>query len=174
MSKTRFLLLAVIAMAIIIVASNILVEIPVNDWLTWGALSYPFAFLITDLTNRHSGAGTARKVVYAGFAVGIVASLFFADARIALASGSAFLIAQLIDVSVFNRLRAQIWWVAPLVSSILGTVLDTYIFFGLAFAGTGEPWWQWATGDLAVKWAVALVALIPYALFASRQRGVSA
>ena len=152
-------------MAVVIIASNILVSIPINDWLVWGALTYPLAFLVTDLTNRHFGAKSARTVVYAGFAIGVAASLYFADPRIALASGTAFLVAQLCDVTVFDKLRAGIWWIAPLVSSALSTILDTGLFFGLAFAGSGEPWMQWAVGDLMVKWAVAMAALIPYRVF---------
>lgn len=161
----KHLVLPVVAMAIIIVASNILVEIPINDWLVWGALTYPLAFLVTDLTNRFFGSSDARKVVLTGFAVGVVASFVFADARIALASGTAFLVAQLCDVSVFDRLRQQVWWIAPLLSSALSTLLDTGLFFGLAFAGTGDPWMTWAVGDLMVKWAVALLALVPYRVF---------
>ncbi len=174
MNARSSLILAIAAMAFVIVISNILVKIPINDWLTWGALSYPIAFLVTDLTNRYYGASKARIVVYAGFAVGVMASLYFADPRIALASGSAFLVAQLCDVSVFDKLRQKQWWVAPFASSVLGTVLDTFLFFGLAFAGTGNPWLQWATGDLGVKWAVALVALIPYSIFVGRSKMVSA
>jgi len=163
----RFPWLAVLAMAIVIVASNFLADIPVNDWLVWGALTYPFAFLVTDLVNRFHGAAIARQVVYFGFAIGVVLSLLLADTRIAIASGSAFLCAQLLDVFVFDRLRNRSWWVAPGVSSAISTVVDTLLFFVLAFAGTGNPWWQWATGDLGVKWAVALLALIPYRLLAS-------
>ncbi|MEE9320455.1 MAG: queuosine precursor transporter [Granulosicoccus sp.] len=163
----RFPWLAVLAMAVVIVASNFLVDIPINDWLVWGALTYPFAFLVTDLVNRSHGAATARQVVYSGFAIGVVLSLFLADVRIAIASGTAFLCAQLLDVYVFDRLRNRSWWVAPGISSAISTVIDTLLFFALAFAGTGGPWLQWATGDLGVKWAVALLALIPYRLLAS-------
>lgn len=161
------------AMAVILVASNILVAIPINDWLVWGTLTYPFAFLVTDLTNRHFGAAAARKIIYVGFVVGVIASLYFADPRIAVASGLAFLIAQLCDVSIFDRLRQTRWWVAPLASSVFSTVLDTFLFFFLAFVASGQPWMQWATTDLLVKWLVALVALIPYRLF-SASRAVSA
>lgn len=169
MSLNRHLLIAVLAMAVVIVASNILVTHPINDWLTWGAITYPFAFLITDIGNRVHGAAFARKVVLAGFVTGVVASLVLADPRIAVASGTAFLVAQLVDVSVFDRLRGRSWWSAPFFSSVVGSVLDTYLFFALAFAGSGDPWLSWATGDLGVKWAVALLALLPYAaLFARR------
>ena len=155
-------------MAIIIVASNILVAVPINSWLTWGTLTFPFAFLVTDLVNRYYGVEKARLVVYAGFVVGVIASLIFADVRIALASGTAFLISQLLDVSVFDKLRAKTWWVAPFISSSMSTVLDTFLFYALAFVGTGALWHQWAIGDLGVKWIVALVALIPYAMFVRR------
>jgi len=161
-------------MAVIIVASNILVEIPINTFLVWGTLTFPLAFLVTDLTNRRRGAAAARFVVYCGFAVGIAASLYFADTRVALASGTAFLIAQLFDVSVFDRLREQSWWIAPLVSSILSTVLDTLLFFTLAFYGTGAPWTGWIVGEIGVKWAVALLALGPYSLFISRRTATQA
>jgi len=155
-------------MAVVIVSSNFLVEIPINDWLVWGALTYPFAFLVTDLVNRTKGAETARLVVYAGFAIGVVLSLVLATPRIAMASGVAFLIAQLLDVSIFSYLRRAAWWMAPGISSVVSTVVDTGLFFALAFVGSGEPWWQWATGDLGVKWAVALLALLPYRLLTSR------
>ena len=166
--SVKKLLLPVIAMAVILVASNILVAIPINDWLVWGTLTYPFAFLVTDLTNRHFGAAAARKIIYFGFVIGIAASLYFADPRIAAASGIAFLIAQLCDVSIFDRLRETQWWIAPLASSVFSTVLDTFLFFFLAFVASGQPWMQWATTDLMVKWLVALAALIPYRLLSSR------
>ena len=169
MQFKRNLLIPIVLMALVILASNILVNILINDWLTWGAITYPFAFLITDLTNRRFGAKDARTVVFAGFAVGVAASLYFADPRIAMASGTAFLVAQLIDVSVFDKLRQKQWWVAPFASSVLGSVLDTYLFFGLAFFATEVPWVQLATGDLGVKWAVALLALIPYAVIGGRK-----
>ena len=153
---------AMVAMAVLIVASNILVEIPINDWLTWGALTYPVCFLVTDVTNRRLGASSARQIVYAGFAVGALMSLVFADMRIAVASGSAFLIAQLLDVAIFDRLRRQTWWQAPLASSLVGSAVDTALFFSLAFAFTGLPWMTWAVGDFGVKVAVALVMLVPF------------
>ena len=162
------LLPSIAAMAVIVVASNILVQYPftafgLGDILTWGAFSYPFAFLVTDLTNRWFGPAKTRLVVCVGFALAVVLSLVFADPRIALASGSAFLSAQLLDVTVFNRLRAGSWWRAPLVSSSVGSALDTAVFFSLAFAGTGLPWQTWALGDFAVKMLIALASLLPYA-----------
>lgn len=163
-AQIKSLWLPVMSMALVIVASNVLMAYPINDWLVWGALTYPLAFLVTDMTNRQLGAVSARTVVYVGFVIGVLASLYFAEIRIALASGTAFLIAQLLDISVFNWLRRQFWWVAPLVSSVLSTVIDTVLFYGLAFYGTAQPWFAWATGDLGIKWLVAVLALIPYGL----------
>jgi len=165
---------AVAAMTLIVVASNILVQYPVNDWLTWGAFTYPLAFLVTDLANRRLGPAAARRVVYVGFALAVLCSAVLATPRIALASGTAFLVAQLLDVVVFDRLRRGIWWRAPLVSSVLGSTIDTVLFFTLAFAATGLPWIGWATGDLAVKFAVALVMLIPFRLLMGGRDAVAA
>ena len=151
-----------LAMTVIVVASNILVQLPVNDWLTWGAFTYPVAFLVTDLANRRLGPGPARRVVCLGFALAVLCSILLATPRIALASGTAFLAAQLLDVSVFDRLRRGRWWRAPLVSSTVASVLDTALFFTLAFAGTGLPWIGWGIGDLGVKLAVALAMLLPF------------
>lgn len=159
-----FIATGVIAMTTIVAASNFLVQFPVNDWLTWGAVTYPVAFLITDLTNRRLGTRSARRLVYIGFALAVVLSVMLATPRIAVASGSAFLAAQLLDIYVFDRLRERRWWQAPLLSSLLGSILDTAMFFSLAFAGTGMPWMTWAIGDLAVKLGVALVMLIPFRL----------
>lgn len=156
--------IGIVAMTVIVAASNVLVQYPINDWITWGALSYPVAFLVTDLTNRRLGPRAARRVVYVGFALAVVLSVYLATARIALASGTAFLVAQLLDVYVFDRLRRQAWYLAPLVSSVLGSVVDTALFFTLAFAGSGAPWVTWAAGDLGVKLGVALVMLIPFRL----------
>lgn len=160
----RAISIGVIAMAVVVAASNVLVQYPINDWLTWGALTYPVAFLITDLTNRRLGVRAARRVVYVGFGLAVALSIYLATPRIAVASGSAFLIAQLLDVHVFDRLREREWWLAPLVSSVLGSVLDTVLFFSLAFLGTGLPWITWAAGDLGVKLGVALCMLIPFRL----------
>ncbi|WP_299437043.1 queuosine precursor transporter [uncultured Rhodospira sp.] len=167
------LVLPVAAMAVVVVASNILVGYPINDWLTWGALTYPVAFLVTDLTNRRFGPARARRVVYVGFALAVVLSIVLATPRIALASGTAFLLAQTLDVRVFDRLRERVWWLPPLVSSFLGSALDTVVFFSLAFAGTGLPWIGWATGDFAVKIAVAL-ALLPAFRLLARAPGLAA
>ena len=156
------LLLAITAMTVVVVASNILVQYPINDWLTWGAFTYPVAFLVTDLSNRWLGPARARRVVYAGFAIAVVLSVALATPRIAIASGTAFLCAQLLDVAIFDRLRRQAWWRAPLLSSLFGSSLDTALFFAIAFAATGLPWVTWALGDLAVKLAVAALMLAPY------------
>ncbi|WP_181704537.1 VUT family protein [Chthonobacter rhizosphaerae] len=164
----RRLVPSIVAMAVIVIASNILVQYPVTAFglgeiLTYGAFTYPFAFLVTDLTNRWFGPAKTRLVVCVGFAIAVALSLVLADPRIAIASGAAFLSAQLIDVTLFNRLRAGTWWRAPLVSSTVGSALDTAVFFSLAFAGTDVPWVSLALGDFAVKMAMALVSLIPYA-----------
>ncbi len=160
-------------MALVVGASNYLVSIPINDWLVWGALTYPLAFLVNDLVNRFYGASIARRVVYVGFAVGVALSLSVEgiEQRVAIASGTAFLVAQLLDVAIFDRLRSQRWWIAPSVSSALSTIVDTVLFFGIAFAGTGLPWQQWATGDLAVKWGVAAVSVVVYGAVSVRFSG---
>ena len=158
----RGVLLGIAAMAVIVTASNVLVQYPINDWLTWGALTYPVAFLVTDLVNRTLGPAAARRVIYVGFAFAVVLSILLATPRIALASGSAFLVAQLLDVFVFDRLRHRTWWQAPLVSSTFGSAVDTALFFSLAFAGTTVPWVTLGLGDFAVKMALALLMLIPF------------
>ncbi|MEQ8396483.1 VUT family protein [Thalassobaculum sp.] len=150
------------AMGLVVLVSNIAVGYPINDWLTWGALTYPLAFLVTDLTNRILGAAPARRVVYVGFAVGVLLSIVFADLRIALASGSAFLLAQLLDIWIFDRLRRQSWWKAPIVSSLIASALDTAVFFTAAFAFTALPWVTWALGDYAAKLAMAALLLAPF------------
>lgn len=182
----------VAAMAVVVAASNVLVQYPLpwfglSELLTFGAFTYPLAFLVTDLTNRRFGPRAARRVVMVGFAVAVVLSVFLASPRIAVASGSAFLVAQLLDVSVFDALRRRAWWQAPLVSSVLGSLVDTLIFFGLAFAarfawldtgfgledgslafpvewfGREVPLWvSLAFGDLMVKLAMAVAMLAPY------------
>jgi uncharacterized PurR-regulated membrane protein YhhQ (DUF165 family) len=164
----KAIIFGVLAMAVTVVASNILVEYPLPgvlaDWLTYGAFTYPVAFLVTDLTNRARGAAAARVVVLAGFALAVVLSLIFADTRIAIASGSAFLIAQMLDVTVFDKLRRASWWKAPLISSGIGSAVDTALFFSIAFAGTGLPWDTWAMGDFAAKVIMALTCLAPFRL----------
>ena len=154
----------VLAMTAIVALSNYAVQFPINDWLTWGALTYPVAFLVTDLTNRTLGPRSARIVIAAGFVLAVILSVWLATPRIALASGVAFLVAQLLDVAVFNRLRAGVWWRAPLASSTLGSVVDTALFFSIAFAATGLPWITWAIGDFGVKMLMAALLLLPFRL----------
>lgn len=151
-----------LAMAGVVGASNWLVQYPINDYLTWGAFSYPVAYLVTDVCNRCFGPRRAREVAFVGFAVGLTLSFWLAMPRIALASGSAFLVSQLLDVAVFNRLRRGIWWKAPLWGSVAASIIDTALFFSLAFHGTGVPWLPLASGDLAVKLVMAVLLLAPY------------
>ena len=174
------LILPALAMTFVVVASNILVQYPfeplgLGDYLTWGAFTYPVAFLVTDLTNRRYGAGMARRLVAVGFVIALALSIWLATPRIALASGTAFLVGQLLDITVFNRFRRQSWWRAPLIGSVFGSVIDTALFFSLAFAGDVEmsgpvdfmglslPLWQsLAICDFLVKMLLALLALVPY------------
>lgn len=152
----------ILAMAFVVVLSNWAVQFPINDWLTWGAFTYPVVFLVTDLTNRALGPAAARRVAWAGFAVAVALSLLLAPWRIAVASGTAFIVAQWLDIGAFNRLRRMSWWQAPLIGSLIASVIDTAIFFFLAFAGTEMNWLALATGDLAMKWLMAVVLLAPY------------
>ena len=175
MSKS-FLLLSFL-MGVVVLSSNYLVQFPINYYglneiLTYGAFSYPIAFLITDLANRSYGKRVARKIVYFGFVLGIgftvLFSTDFADLisiRIAIGSGIAFLTAQLLDVQIFDRLRKKEWFVAPLTSSMIGSTIDTFLFFSISFYGTGVPWVTLSLGDLIVKVIVALIMLIPFRLF---------
>ena len=200
---TRAHIPGILAMAAIVVASNILVQFLFGQWLTWGAFTYPLAFLVTDLTNRIYGAGPARKVVFAGFLTGVVCSLIgtqimgefgpLVTLRIALGSGIAFLTAQLLDVAIFDRLRGQAWWQAPLASTLVGSTVDTALFFTIAFsaglsfvepandvswaneilpilgAGPEAPLWaSLAIADWAVKLSLALIALVPFRLIVAR------
>lgn len=195
MQANRFVIIYALMMATIVVSSNFLVQFPLSgsiagislgDILTWGAFTYPVAFLVTDLTNRQFGPSVARRVVFVGFIAGVLLSLVTAPQRIAIASGSAFLIGQLLDISVFNRLRRQSWWQAPLAGSLAGSALDTILFFSFAFAplfvvfGPNDPfaielapvlgifsaeaprWVSWALGDFAAKITVGIVMLLPY------------
>ncbi|MGE0423787.1 MAG: VUT family protein [Reyranellaceae bacterium] len=167
---SRGMALAIAAMVAVVAAANYTVQFPVNAWLTWGALIYPVTFLVTDLANRAFGPGRARRMVYAGFVVGVVLSGVLAPWRIALASGIAFLVGQLLDIHVFDRLRRASWWKAPFVGSALGSVVDTAMFFGIAFIGVmpllpqaqGPSVTTLSLGDLAVKLALALVFLAPF------------
>ena len=167
----RPIILPALAMAAIVLVSNLLVQFPLNAWLTWGAFSYPVAYLVTDVCNRVTGPVLARRVAWIGFAVGLTCSALLAPVRIAAASGSAFIVSQLLDVAVFNRLRKLSWWKAPLFGSITASVVDTAIFFSLAFAGTPVAWLPLATGDLAAKLMMALVLLLPYRALVQRLAG---
>ena len=163
-------------MGAVVLASNYLVQFPIKYYgleeiLTFGAFSYPIAFLITDLANRSFGKIVARKIVYIGFAIGISFTLLFStnftdliSIRIAIGSGTAFLVAQLLDVQIFDKLRKKEWFVAPLTSSLIGSTIDTFIFFSISFYGTGIPWITLSLGDLSVKIFVALMMLIPFRL----------
>lgn len=186
----RPLILPVALMTLIVVVSNISVQHPVrlfglDQHLTWGAIIYPISFLVTDLTNRRYGAGVARRLVIVGFIVAVALSAILATPRIALASGTAFLVGQLLDVTVFNRLRSLSWWRAPLLASLAGSVIDTALFFSLAFAGVAAMsvviptmvgpaplWVNLAIWDGIVKIVVALLALLPYGALLSVVRPV--
>lgn len=150
------------AMAAVVALSNWLVQFPINAWLTWGAFSYPIAYLVTDVCNRCHGPRHARAIAVLGFAVGFGLSLWLANLQIATASGTAFLVSQLLDVAVFNRLRRAAWWKAPLLGSLAASVIDTAIFFSMAFHGTDVEWLPLAGGDLGVKWLMAALLLAPY------------
>ena len=170
-----FLLLSLI-MGVVVLSSNYLVQFPIKYYnleeiLTYGAFTYPIAFLITDLANRSYGKYIARKIVYIGFAIGISFTLLFStnftdliSVRIAIGSGTAFLVAQLIDVQIFDKLREKRWFVAPLTSSFIGSTVDTFLFFSISFYGTGIPWFSLSIGDLMVKIFIALIMLIPFRL----------
>jgi queuosine precursor transporter len=174
MSKV-FLLLSFL-MGVIVLLSNYLVQFPVQYYelekvLTYGAFSYPVAFLITDLANRSYGKIIARKIVYVGFVIGILFTILFStnftdliSIRIAIGSGLAFLVAQLLDVQIFDRLRKKKWYVAPLTSSLIGSTVDTFLFFSVSFYGTEVPWVTLSFGDLTIKVFVALIMLIPFKL----------
>ena len=174
MNKLFFLLS--LTMGVVVLASNYLVQFPIKYYgleeiLTYGAFSYPIAFLITDLANRSYGKLIARNIVYIGFIIGISFTLLFStnfadliSIRIAIGSGTAFLVAQLLDVQVFDRLRRKTWFVAPLFSSLIGSTVDTFLFFSISFYGTGVPWITLSLGDLGVKIFIALIMLVPFRL----------
>jgi len=183
--KNKFFFILAFLMALVVTLSNYLVQFPVNylgfqDLLTYGAFSYPVAFLITDLSNRRYGKNTAKKIVYLGFALGVFITLYFStnyadliSIRIAIGSGTAFLVAQLIDVNIFDKLRNKIWFAAPLVSSLIGSSIDTFLFFSISFYGTGVNWVTLSFGDLFVKIFVALMMLIPFRLLLSYVQEIS-
>ena len=175
-----------ILMGVVVLSSNYLVQFPINYYglseiLTYGAFSYPVAFLITDLANRFYGKFVARKIVYFGFFIGIIFTLLFStdfadliSVRIAIGSGVAFITAQLLDILIFDRLRKKEWFIAPLTSSLIGSTVDTFLFFSISFYGTGIPWITLSLGDLMVKIFVALIMLIPFRLLLGTLKTVKA
>ena len=172
----RLLLLLPVLMGVVVLSSNYLVQFPIKyygleELLTYGAFTYPIAFLITDLANRSYGKLVARKIVYIGFIIGISFTLFFTtnfsdliSVRIAIGSGTAFIVSQLLDVQIFDKLREKEWFVAPLTSSFIGSAVDTFLFFSISFYGTGIAWVTLSVGDLSVKIFVTLLMLIPFRL----------
>ena len=183
--ENRFFFILAFSMALVVALSNYLVQFPVKyiglqDLLTYGAFSYPVAFLITDLSNRRYGKNTAKKIVYLGFALGVFLTFYFStnysdliSIRIVIGSGTAFLVAQLIDVNIFDKLRNKIWFAAPLTSSLIGSTIDTFLFFSISFYGTGINWITLSFGDLFVKIFVALAMLIPFRLLLSHVQETS-
>ena len=177
--KNRLFFILAFSMGSIVALSNYLVQFPITymnleEIFTYGAFSYPVAFLITDLANRRYGKEIARKIVYIGFVLGLFLTLYFStdfsnliSKRIAIGSGIAFLTAQLLDVQVFDKLRKKVWFVAPFISSLIGSVIDTFLFFSIAFYGTGINWITLSFGDLFVKIFVAIIMLIPFKLLLS-------
>jgi uncharacterized PurR-regulated membrane protein YhhQ (DUF165 family) len=157
-----------VAMTVVIVVSNFAVQFTINDWLTWGAFTYPFVFLVADLTNRAVGAHAARRVAWLGLLPAVLLSVWFANWHIALASGTAFILSQWMDISVFNRWRSQSWWKAPFMGSMVASVVDTLVFFSIAFYGSEMNWLMLAAGDLAMKWLMAVLLLAPYRLMLPR------
>jgi uncharacterized integral membrane protein (TIGR00697 family) len=178
--KYNFFFILASLMALVVALSNYLVQFPVNymglqDLLTYGAFSYPVAFLISDLSNRKYGPNSAKKIVYIGFLFGIFLTFYFStnysdliSIRIAIGSGTAFLVAQLIDINIFHRLRKKIWFAAPLISSLIGSVIDTFLFFFISFYKTGVNWISLSFGDLLVKIFAALLMLVPFRLLLLR------
>ena len=172
----KSLILLSFLMGVVVLSSNYLVQFPLNYYglneiLTYGAFSYPIAFLITDISNRFYGKIYAKKIVYIGFTIGICFTVLFStnftdliSIRIAIGSGTAFIVAQLIDVQIFDKLRKKKWFIAPLTSSLIGSTIDTFLFFSIAFYATGIPWFTLSLGDLTVKIFVALILLIPFRL----------
>jgi uncharacterized integral membrane protein (TIGR00697 family) len=171
-------------MGVVVLTSNYLVQFPIKHYgleeiLTYGALSYPIAFLITDLANRSYGKEVARKIVYIGFALGLSFTLLFStnfadliSIRIVIGSGTAFLVAQLLDVQIFDNLRKKTWYIAPLTSSIFGSTVDTFLFFSISFYATGVPWITLSLGDLTIKILITLLMLIPFRLLLKKFKPV--
>ena len=174
--KNKIFFILAFCMALVVVLSNYFVQFPVKYFglenvLTYGAFTYPIAFLITDLSNRRYGKSRAKKIVYLGFSLGVFLTFYFStnysdivSIRIAFGSGIAFIVSQLIDVSIFDKLRKKIWFAAPLVSSLIGSIIDTFLFFSISFYGTGINWITLSLGDLFVKISVSLLMLIPFRL----------
>ena len=183
--ENRLFFILAAFMAIVVVISNYLVQFPIKyfnleNLLTYGAFSYPIAFLITDLSNRRYGKDTAKKIVYLGFGLGVFLTFYFStnysdlvSIRIAFGSGVAFLTAQLIDVNIFDKLRQKEWFIAPLTSSLIGSIIDTFLFFSISFYGTGINWVTLSFGDLFVKIFVSLTMLIPFRFLLSYVKEVS-
>ena len=184
-SENRLFFILALSMSIVVVASNYLVQFPfsylnLESLLTFGAFSYPIAFLITDLSNRKYGKVVAKKIVYMGFVLGVFITFYFStnysdliSIRIAIGSGVAFLVAQLIDVSIFDNLRKRKWFIAPLTSSLVGSSVDTFLFFSISFYGTSVNWLTLAFGDLLVKIFVALAMLIPFRFLLAQIQEIS-
>ncbi len=183
MNKT--LLTLSFLMGVIVLSSNYLVQFPINHYglneiLTYGAFTYPIAFLITDLANRSYGKVIAKKIVYLGFFIGVFSTVLFStnfqdliSIRIAIGSGVAFFVAQLLDVQIFDRLRKKRWFIAPLTSSLIGSVVDTFLFFSISFYATDVPWITLSLGDLSVKFIVTLIMLIPFRIFLNSFKPIS-
>ena len=183
--KNKLFFILSFLMALVVTISNYLVQFPIDyfglqNLLTYGAFSYPIAFLITDLSNRRYGKNKAKKIVYLGFVLGVFLTLYFStnytdliSVRIAIGSGVAFLTAQLIDVNIFDKLRNRIWFAAPLVSSLTASVIDTFLFFSISFYGSGLNWVNLAFGDLIVKMLVALLMLVPFKILLTRVQQAS-
>ena len=183
--ENRLFFIFAFSMAFVVALSNYLVQFPVQyfnleNLLTYGAFTYPVAFLITDLSNRRYGKNIAKKIVYMGFMLGVFLTFYFStnysdliSIRIAIGSGTAFIFAQLIDVNIFDRLRKKKWYIAPLVSSTMGSIVDTFLFFFISFYGTGINWITLSIGDLSVKMFVALIMLIPFRIFILNVKEIS-
>ena len=157
-------MIALVVMCSLVAASNYFVQpqFHINQWLTFGALTYPITFLVTDLLNRRFGPQAARRIVYWGFAAALVVSVFLSTPRIAIASASAFLVAHILDIYVFNRLRQRAWWLAPLIAGVLASIIDTYVFFAASFIGTSVPWVTLALGDTLIKVSLSILLLAPF------------
>tara|TARA_B100000035_G_scaffold212401_1_gene182020 strand:+ start:1924 stop:2475 length:552 start_codon:yes stop_codon:yes gene_type:complete len=182
--RKAFLILSIL-MGMVVLLSNYLVQFPINYYglneiLTYGAFSYPVAFLITDLANRFYGKSIANKIVYFGFFIGVSSTFLFStnfndliSVRIAFGSGTAFIVAQLLDVQIFDRLRKRKWFIAPLTSSLIGSTVDTLLFFSISFYATGVPWITLSIGDLLVKFIVALIMLLPFRILLNSFKPIS-